>query len=116
RLLVHQRLEESDDPTRPWRQLLGLDGFVGRSPSIAAVLREVAIAAPSSKNVLLTGDTGTGKSQLARIIHENGPRAKGPLVEANSPPIPESLVESELFGAKRTAATGIDRIAPDWSP
>jgi DNA-binding NtrC family response regulator len=112
RLLVHQRLEESDDPTRPWRQLLGLDGFVGRSPSIAAVLREVAIAAPSSKNVLLTGDTGTGKSKLARIIHENGPRAKGPFVEVNCTAIPESLVESELFGAKRTAATGIDRDRP----
>jgi Nif-specific regulatory protein len=109
RLLFQQRREDAEDHTQPWRRLLGLDGFVGRSPAIAAVLREVAIAAPSSKNVLLIGQTGTGKSQLARIIHDNGPRAKGPFIEVNCNAIPEPLVESELFGAKRTAATGIDR-------
>jgi Nif-specific regulatory protein len=112
RLLAQQRQEESDDPTRPWRALLKLDGLVGRSPALAAVLREVAIAAPSSKHVLLVGPTGTGKSQLARIIHDNGPRAKGPFIEVNCTALPEQLVESELFGAKRTAATGIDRDRP----
>jgi Nif-specific regulatory protein len=109
RLLVQERLEHVDDPTRPWREMLHLEGFVGRSAAIAAVLREVAIAAPSSKNVLLIGQTGTGKSQLARIIHDNGPRARGPFIEVNCTAIPETLAESELFGAKRTAATGIDR-------
>jgi len=89
--------------------MLRLDGFAGRSRAIAAGLREVAIAAPSSKNVLLVGETGTGKSQLARIIHDNGPRAKGPFVKVNCTAIPDALVESELFGARRTAATGIDR-------
>jgi Nif-specific regulatory protein len=109
RLLVQQRLEDTEDATRPWRQMLKVEAFVGRSPAIAAVLREVAIAAPSVKNVLLVGETGTGKSQLARLIHENGPRAGGPFIEVNCSNIPESLAESELFGAKRTAATGIDR-------
>jgi Nif-specific regulatory protein len=109
RLLVQERLEHGDDPTKPWREILRLDGFVGRSAAIAAVLRGVAIAAPSSKNVLLVGRTGTGKSQLARIIHDNGPRARGPFIEVNCSAIPETLAESELFGAKRSAATGIDR-------
>jgi DNA-binding NtrC family response regulator len=109
RLLAQQRRDEAEDPTRPWREMLGLDGLVGRSQAMGAVLREVAIAAPSCKNVLLIGQTGTGKSLLARIIHDNGPRAMGPFVEVNCTAIPDALVESELFGAKRTAATGIDR-------
>ncbi len=112
RLLVQQRQEESGDPTRTWRSLLKLEGLVGRSPALAGVLREVAIAAPSPKNVLLVGPTGTGKSQLARLIHANGPRARGPFIEVNCTALPEQLVESELFGAKRTAATGIDRDRP----
>ena len=68
----------------------------------------VAIAAPTSKTMLLTGETGTGKTQLARVIHENSPRHRGPFVEVSCTNIPESLVESELFGAKRGAATGVD--------
>src|SRR5262249_51567159 len=109
RLLQQARLGASDDPTRPLRASLRLDGVIGRSPALAAVLREVAIAAPTSKTVLLTGETGTGKTQLARIIHENSPRLRGPFVEVSCTNLPEGIVESELFGAKRGAATGVDR-------
>jgi Nif-specific regulatory protein len=109
RLLLQARLETADDQTRSLRTTLRLEGLVGRSKALAAVLREVAIAAPTSKTVLLTGETGTGKTQLARVIHENSPRYRGPFVEVSCTNIPESLVESELFGAKRGAATGVDR-------
>jgi DNA-binding NtrC family response regulator len=109
RLLSQARLETVDDQTRALRTTLRLHGLVGHSKALAAVLREVAIAAPTSKTVLLTGETGTGKTQLARVIHENSPRHRGPFVEVSCTNIPEGLVESELFGAKRGAATGVDR-------
>jgi Nif-specific regulatory protein len=112
RLLLQERLKRSEDATHPWRRKLRLDGLIGRSNSMAEVLREVAVAAPSSKTVLLVGETGTGKSHLARLIHENGPRAGRPFVEVNCTSIPENLVEAELFGYKRGAFTGAigDRI------
>jgi len=109
RLLQQARLETVDDQTRALRTTLRLHGLVGRSKALAAVLRDVAIAAPTSNTMLLTGETGTGKTQLARVIHENSPRHRGPFVEVSCTNIPESLVESELFGAKRGAATGVDR-------
>ena len=69
----------------------------------------MAIAAPTSKTVLLTGETGTGKTQLARVIHDNSPRHRGPFVEVSCTNLPDGIVESELFGAKRGAATDVDR-------
>jgi Nif-specific regulatory protein len=97
-LFRHRELDETDH-TRSVRERLRLDGVIGRSASLAALLDEVAAVAPLDVNVLLTGDSGTGKSQIARVIHHNGPRAGGPFVELNCAAIPEDLIESELFGA-----------------
>jgi DNA-binding NtrC family response regulator len=109
RLLLQARAQAADDPTRTPRASLRADGLIGRSPALAAVLQELAIAAPTSKTVLLTGETGTGKTQLARVIHDNSPRHRGPFVEVSCTNLPEGIVESELFGAKRGAASGVDR-------
>ena len=99
RLVARELRNEARDETRPLRERLRLDGIVGRSPALAAVLREVALVAPLDVDVLLTGDSGTGKTQMASAIHENSPRAGRPFVELNCAAIPETLVESELFGA-----------------
>ena len=109
RLVLQQRLDDSRDATRAFRERLRLDGLIGRSAAMADVLREVAISAPSSKTVLLTGDTGTGKSEIARVIHDNGPRARRPFVEVNCTSLPHELAEAELFGYQRGAFTGAVR-------
>jgi Nif-specific regulatory protein len=99
RLLVKGRLSDEVDPTRPFRRSLKLSNFVGRSPAIAESLSQIALVAPLDVSVLITGDSGTGKTQLARVIHDNSRRAGQPFVELNCAAIPEALLESELFGA-----------------
>jgi Nif-specific regulatory protein len=98
RLLDQQNAEEAADPTRELRETLRLDTVIGRSEALAAVLRQVALTSPLDVSVLLSGESGTGKSQLARLIHDNGPRAGKPFVELNCAALPEGLFESELFG------------------
>src|SRR6185436_6860984 len=99
-VLFDRRKQERDtDHTREARKKLDASDVVGKSESIAALLREVALVAPLDVSVLLTGDTGTGKGLLGRVIHINSPRRSHPLVELNCATIPEPLMESELFGA-----------------
>ncbi|MDJ0849825.1 MAG: sigma 54-interacting transcriptional regulator [Myxococcota bacterium] len=98
-LVLRQRTRGARDPTAPHRSRLRADGVIGTSPALAALLRDVASIAPLDVTVLLTGESGTGKSQIARVIHESGPRAGKPMVEVNCAALPETLVESELFGA-----------------
>jgi Nif-specific regulatory protein len=99
RLLAREQRRAETDPTRELRHKLRLDGVIGRSESLAIVLRDIALAAPLEVDVLLTGQSGTGKTQLARLIHDNGPRGRGAFIELNCNAIPDTLVESELFGA-----------------
>ncbi len=99
RLIARDRARTGDDPTAATRATLRADGVIGRSAALAKVLRDVGLVAPLDVHVLLTGETGTGKSQLARVIHENGPRATHPFVMLNCAALPDTLVESELFGA-----------------
>ena len=99
RLLLRRRARDADDATRPYRATLELTGFAGRSEAIARVFRDIKAAAPRKIAILLTGPSGTGKTQLARIIHANSPRSARPFVELSCSTLPEALVESELFGA-----------------
>lgn len=99
RVLLRAREQSTTDHTRALREQLRVDGVIGKSRALAAVLQQVTFLAPLDVSVLLTGDTGTGKSQIARVIHENSPRLGGPFVELNCAALPEALIESELFGA-----------------
>jgi Nif-specific regulatory protein len=98
-LILRLRAHGEPDPTQSLRQSLRLDGVVGRSRALAALLREVAVVSPLDVNILLTGESGTGKSQIARVVHENSRRAGQAFVEVNCAALPETLIESELFGA-----------------
>ena len=81
----------------------------GPSPAMAELRAFVARAAAVDAPVLLTGETGTGKSLAARVIHRSGGRADGPFLVINCAGIPESLFESELFGHEKGAFTGAAR-------
>jgi len=84
------------------------NGIIGDSPKITSCLELVAQAAGSDANVLITGETGTGKELLAKVIHANSRRAKRNFVVVDCTALPETLVESVLFGHVRGAYTGAD--------
>ncbi len=84
----------------------GLPGVVTRSRRLMATLAELRRIAEFEASVLLTGETGTGKSLIAKRLHEASPRAPGPFVHVNCGAIPEALIEGELFGAEAGAYTG----------
>jgi DNA-binding NtrC family response regulator len=80
--------------------------IVARSPLMQSVLRDASLVAPSESRVLITGESGVGKEVIADVIHAWSPRSAGPLVKVNCAAIPETLLESELFGHERGAFTG----------
>jgi len=82
-----------------------LEGLVGGSESMQRVFRSIRRVAGSRSTVLIRGESGTGKELAARALHERGPRRRGPFVAVNCAGIPETLMESELFGHERGAFT-----------
>ncbi len=88
------------------RDRYALQGIIARSPQIRAVLDLVAQVAPTEATVLIQGESGTGKELIAKAIHHASPRAQGPFLAVNCGALPETLLESELFGHVKGAFTG----------
>ncbi|WP_424361975.1 nif-specific transcriptional activator NifA [Methylocystis parvus] len=84
----------------------GLKGIVGDSPAVRAVVEKIRIVAKAKSTVLLRGESGTGKELFAAAIHDQSPRRNKPFVKLNCAALPESVLESELFGHERGAFTG----------
>jgi DNA-binding NtrC family response regulator len=94
------------------QQVTALESFgevMGPSAASRAVMEQVRRIAPSSLTIVITGETGSGKEVVARAIHRGSRRASGPLVAVDCGAMPETLVESALFGHERGAFTGADR-------
>jgi Nif-specific regulatory protein len=106
---VHSRAVEEEN--RRLRSLLGRNrapstDIIGQSAVMQNLFGMIAQVADSNTTVLIHGETGTGKELVARAIHRNSSRLRGPLVQVNCAAIPDTLLESELFGHERGAFTG----------
>jgi len=95
-LQLHYRLEKK----------FGVENIIGEAPSMREVFETIQAVAPTKATVLITGESGTGKELVAKAIHQNSPRGRGPMVTVNCAALPATLLESELFGAERGAYTG----------
>ncbi|OGP84542.1 MAG: two-component system response regulator [Deltaproteobacteria bacterium RBG_16_58_17] len=95
-LVLKERLGDRFDFTR----------IIGRSPKMKSLLDTLAMVAPSDATVLIMGESGTGKEVVANAIHHNSPRAGQPFIKVSCASLPETLLESELFGHKKGAFTG----------
>ena len=99
-------LAENVSLRRQLDQRYGLDNIIGSDPRMRKMYDVIEAVAPSKTTVLMAGESGTGKSLIARAIHRNSPRADRPFVEISCGSIPETLLESELFGHVKGAFTG----------
>jgi DNA-binding NtrC family response regulator len=99
-------LAEASVLRRRLEQKYRFDNLVGESPPMLEVLKSVRQIAPSNASVLLLGESGTGKELFAQAIHENSPRKGRPFVKVACAALPETLLESELFGHEKGSFTG----------
>jgi Nif-specific regulatory protein len=109
RLLADLGERERRDHTADLRPRLAVGGLIGTSAALARLFQQMLVAAPVDMSVLVTGESGTGKTAVARALHESSARARGPFVELNCAALPATLFESELFGAEKGAHSTADR-------
>lgn len=110
--LKHHRDQLLQENTRLWKEVevkFATKNILGTSEKLHSVLRLVEQINESSVNVLITGESGTGKELIAKAIHYNSPRARRPWVALNCAALPDTLVESELFGIEKGVATGVEQ-------
>lgn len=107
RLMERSRLLEKQlDVRQPARPRASIAGIIGDSKPIRNLIEKIEVVAKSNATVLLRGESGTGKELFARAIHELSPRAKAPFIKVNCAALPESVLESELFGHEKGSFTG----------
>jgi len=110
RALDHAALR---DENKALRQTLAASfdpgGIIGQSAPMRRLMEMLATIAPSEATVMITGESGTGKELIARAIHANSQRRKGPYIAVNCAALTETLLESELFGHEKGAFTGAER-------
>jgi len=108
RAAQHYKLEKDNLVLRDELRRSGAwqEGIVGSSPALRRVIDQARAVAETSATVLITGESGTGKEMMAKFIHNMSPRARAPFVACNIAALPETLVESELFGHEKGAFTG----------
>lgn len=108
--LIHVEKEEillrDEHALEELRRRYRLENLVGQSEAIERVLSTAATAAKSRATILITGETGTGKELVANVVHYNSDRSSGPFIRVNCGALPETLLESELFGHVKGAFTG----------
>jgi two-component system response regulator HydG len=112
RAIEHRNVRvENENLRRQLRQASGdgVEGLIGSSPAMQNVYRLARQIAPSRATVLITGESGTGKGELARTIHRLSPRADKPFVAVHCASLAETLLESELFGHEKGSFTGAER-------
>lgn len=105
-LKLQNMLADENQFLRGELQRLSGDGVIGAHFGLREVMTQVSQVAPLDSPVLLLGETGTGKDVIANVIHHSSARSKGPFISINCGAIPESLIDSELFGHERGAFTG----------
>jgi two-component system NtrC family response regulator len=101
-----RQLEEENRRLNARQRISPLAGLLASSPQMLKICRTVEKVAPTGVTSLLLGESGTGKELIARALHDLSPRAKGPFIAINCAAIPDTLLESELFGYERGAFTG----------
>jgi transcriptional regulator with PAS, ATPase and Fis domain len=109
-----ETLEERPGGIRPALEggLMSFSRIIGRSPVMERLFETLPAVAQTDSSLLITGETGTGKDVLAEAIHQASPRSKSPFIKVNCGALPESLLESELFGHRKGAFTGAVKDKP----
>lgn len=109
RALEHTHLRSENEELKRQLARFQIPEMVGHGTAMKRLSEMIALVAPTEVTVLITGESGTGKGLVARAIHAHSARRERPLVDVNCAAIPESLIESELFGHEKGAFTGADR-------
>lgn len=107
RILKSQNLErQNTELKKEIQKVHPTTGIIGSCPPMQSLFKKISKVSPTDATVLILGESGTGKELVARAIHEQSPRNDAPLISVNCAAIPETLIESELFGHEKGAFTG----------